>query len=103
MIWMGKKVGGELVVVPHKTILYVMLDGVKRYLRKVGIENKAVETLHKYIDTECLYRSLPWMLFLSFGIVESKNGRLRLLFIINHLLEIMACHTVNSSSINRCH
>ena len=43
---MGKEVGGKLVIVPHKTVLDVMLNRVEGDLGKVSIKDKTVETLH---------------------------------------------------------
>ena len=54
MVWVGKKVGWELVVVPYKTFLEVLVDGVHIYFRKLFVHNKAVETMHKEVDARGL-------------------------------------------------
>ena len=87
---MGEEVGGELVVIPHKAVLDVVLNGIERNLGKVFIKDKTVETLHEGIDAKCLYSRLPWMFLLIVGIIKGEYGSGALPFLLNHLSQILS-------------
>ena len=59
MVGMGKKVGGELVVVPHESILQIMPDVFGLHLRKLLIHHPAIEGMHPQIDAQHLCCSPP--------------------------------------------
>lgn len=50
MIWMGEKVGGELVIVPYESMLEILVNGVEVYFSKLFIQDKSVEAMHQQID-----------------------------------------------------
>ena len=74
MIWMGKQISRELVVIPDKSRFYIVLDAMKGNLGKLLVHHKLVEALHTHIDGKSFQGSLPRMLFLSLRIIEGKNG-----------------------------
>ena len=74
MVWMGKQIGRELVVIPNKTRFYIVLDAMEGNLGKLLVHHKLVEALHTHIDGKSFQGSLPRMLLLSLRIIEGKNG-----------------------------
>ena len=62
MIRMGKQIGGELIVVPHKALLEILVYGVHVDLGKLLVQNKAVEAMYQDIDACGLKGCYPWML-----------------------------------------
>ena len=63
MIWMGEKVGGELVIVPYESMLEILVNGVEVYFGKLFIQDKAVEAVHQHIDACGFVCCNPRMLF----------------------------------------
>ena len=74
MVWMGKQIGRELVVIPDKSRFYIVLDAMEGNLGKLLVHHKLVEALHTHIDGKSFQGSLPRMLLLSLRIIEGKNG-----------------------------
>ena len=62
MIWMGEKVGGELVIVPYESMLEILVNGVEVYFGKLFIQDKSVEAVHQQIDACGFVCSNPRML-----------------------------------------
>ena len=60
---MREEVCRELVVVPHESVLYVVLDSVYAYLRKLLVHYVAVERPYEGIDAEGFKGGEPRMLF----------------------------------------
>ena len=96
MIGMGKEVGRELVVVPDETVLDVVADGLEVDFREIGIEHKAVEELHTYVDTKGFYSSLPGVFLLVQGVVVGIDAAL---FGSHSLSEIVGSHAVHGIGI----
>ena len=46
MIGMGKHVGVEVVVIPHKTPLEIIPDTIQRGLGKILTKNETIKTMH---------------------------------------------------------
>ena len=62
MIRMGKQIGGELVVVPNKALLEILVYGVHIDLGKLFVHDEAVEAMDKDIDACGLKGCYPRML-----------------------------------------
>ena len=62
MIRMGEQIGGELIVVPHKALLEILVYGVHVDLGKLLVQDKAVEAMYQDIDACGLKGCYPWML-----------------------------------------
>ena len=73
VIRMGEKIGGELVVIPHESVLDIVLDAVEGDLGELLVHHKLVEALHAHVDGKCLHCRLPRMLLLSIGVIEGKD------------------------------
>ena len=83
MIWMGEKVGGELVIVPYESMLEILVDGVEVHFGKVFIHDEAVKAMHQEIDACGFISRYPWMLVaiivmyglsrLALGLVEEMG------------------------------
>ena len=73
VVRMGEKIGGELVVIPHESVLDIMLDAVEGDFGELFVHHKLVEALHAHVDGECLQSRLPMMLLLPLGVIEGKD------------------------------
>ena len=63
MIGMCEEVGGKLVVVPHKSRLYIMFNGMYADFRKLLVHDITVERPHSGIDAKHLKGGKPRTLF----------------------------------------
>ena len=73
MIGVSKQVGRELVIIPYKSILDVVLDTVERDFCKIFIHHKLVKALYAHIDGKSFQRSFPWMFLLAGWVIGCIN------------------------------
>ena len=76
MVRVHEKVGGELIVIPHESVLEIVAPSVKGGLREVGIEGKAVEAMHEDVDTRNLCECPPRVLLAQSKCHEGVGRRL---------------------------
>ena len=67
MIRMGKEVGRELVIIPHKTVVDIMSDTAPTNLGKIFLHHISVEPIDGQIESETLHGSLKIMFFTVSG------------------------------------
>ncbi len=72
MIWMGKQIGRELVVIPDKSRFNIVLDAMEGNLGKLLVHHKLVEALHTHIDGESSRAAFQGCFFCRSGSSKAK-------------------------------
>ena len=74
MVGVGKQIGRELVIVPYKPMLEIVVYRVEIDLGEFLIHNKPVKALYKHIDAKGLQSGAPGAGLDESWVVEGVDG-----------------------------